>query len=525
MTKQRTSGILLHITSLPGEYGIGDFGPSAYRFVDFLRRTGQGVWQVLPLGPTGYGNSPYQCYSAFAGNPMLIDLADLAKQGLLSEQQLAAGRTLPKGSVDFDRVFAFHTDLLRKAFAASQSQAQKRHSDEEIAAFAKRHQYWLDDYTLFQALKTAHGGKPWHQWDPAVRRREPKAMAQWREKLADEIAFERFVQYEFFRQWKALKEYANSQNIQIIGDIPIFVAHDSADVWSHQELFALKADGKPEVVAGVPPDYFSKTGQLWGNPLYRWETMAKDGYAWWIERIRGSLELYDQIRVDHFRGFEAYWEVPGDAEVASGGRWVKGPGQAMFLKAREALGEMPLIAEDLGMITPEVEELRDQLGFPGMRVLQFAFGDDPKGADYQPHNYNRHCIVYTGTHDNDTVVGWFNSAMGEGTTRDHEQIERERAKTLAYTGTDGSQIHWDMIRLALASVGEMAIFPLQDLLGLGSEARMNMPGTAQGNWSWRFQWEQISADTEKQLREMADIYQRTPPPADEGQESIVQSAS
>jgi len=509
MSNARKSGVLLHVTSLPSELGIGDFGESSVRFVDFLKRTGQGVWQVLPLGPTGYGNSPYQCYSAFAGNPLLVDLQDLKKRGLLTDKELSPGRGLPTDKIDFDGVVEFRTACLRSAFQNVQKQGSGTQTNHELASFAKRHSYWLDDYTLFRALKTAHGGQAWHQWDPAVRRREPKALAEWRAKLVDEVAYETFVQYEFFRQWKSLKHYANSLGIQIIGDIPIFVAHDSADVWSHQDLFALKADGRPEVVAGVPPDYFSVTGQLWGNPLYRWEVMARDGYSWWIERIRGSLELYDQIRVDHFRGFEAYWEVPGDAEVASGGRWVKGPGESMFLKARETLGEMPLIAEDLGLITPEVEQLRDELGFPGMRVLQFAFGDDPKGVDYQPHNYPRHCVVYTGTHDNDTVVGWFHSGIGEGTTRDQEQIERERANTLRYTGTDGTEIQWDLIRLALASVGEIAIFPLQDLLGLGSEARMNMPGTAVGNWAWRFQWKQLTPEMERKLKEMTDVYQRT----------------
>jgi 4-alpha-glucanotransferase len=508
MTNRRLSGILLHVTSLPGGYGIGDFGDSAYRFIDFLARTGQGLWQVLPLGPTGYGNSPYQCYSAFAGNPLLVSLDALAAEGLLTPGDLRAGETLGQDTVDFDRVVEFHTSMLRRAFENSrQSGSPSRTAS--LNAFAGAHQYWLGDYTLFRALKTAHGGRPWHEWDSAVRKREDAALKQWRARLADEIAYETFVQHQFFQQWHAVKQYANERGIQIIGDIPIFVAHDSADVWSHQDLFALREDGRPEVVAGVPPDYFSATGQLWGNPLYRWDEMATDGYQWWIERIRGSLEMFDQIRIDHFRGFESYWEVPGDAKVASGGRWVLGPGNRMFAKARETLGEMPLIAEDLGVITAEVEALRDDLGFPGMRVLQFAFGDDPKSSDYQPHNYPRHCVVYTGTHDNDTVVGWFHSGIGEGTTRDREQIERERRKVLQYTGTDGREIHWDMIRLALASVGEMAIFPMQDLLGLGTKARMNMPGTAEGNWSWRFTWQQLSAEAERRLQEMTEVYQRT----------------
>lgn len=507
MTSSRKSGILLHITSLPGGHGIGDFGKSAHQFVDLLARTGQTIWQVLPLGPTGYGNSPYQCYSAFAGNPLLVSLDDLASQKLLSPDSLRSGPAFPTKRVDYDAVVEYQTAKLREAF----QEFRRRPNDEakrELGAFSANHRYWLDDYALFRALKTYNGGKPWHEWDVDVRSRDPKALAAWRQQLADDVAFETFIQFEFFRQWKSLKKYANDRGVEVVGDIPIFVAHDSADVWSHQDLFSLREDGRPEVVAGVPPDYFSVTGQLWGNPLYRWDRMAASGFHWWTERIRSSLELFDQIRVDHFRGFEAYWEVPGDAKVASGGRWVKGPGKAMFVKAQEELGKMPLIAEDLGMITPEVEALRDELGYPGMRVLQFAFGDDPKSTDYQPHNYPRHCIVYTGTHDNDTVVGWFKSGVGEGTTRDLEQIERERAYTLRYTGTDGSQIHWDMIRLALASVAETAIFPLQDLLGLGTEARMNTPGTAEGNWTWRFEWDQITPDAEKRLAEMTAVYER-----------------
>jgi 4-alpha-glucanotransferase len=520
MSKNRASGILLHVTSLPSDYGSGDLGACADRFIDFLARTGQGIWQVLPLGPTGYGNSPYQCYSAFAGNPLLISLDSLGEQGLLSSSDLRGGAQFSSAKVDFDGVIEYRTKLLRRAFATAQTRVDPA-SQAAMNSFADEHRYWLDDYVLFRALKTAHGGKPWHEWDPAVRNRNPKALVEWRLKLADEVAYETFVQFEFFQQWTALKERANRNHIKIIGDIPIFVAHDSADVWAHQELFSLEKDGRPSVVAGVPPDYFSSTGQLWGNPLYRWERMAADGYAWWIERIRGSLKMYDQVRVDHFRGFESYWEVPGGASVASGGRWVLGPGKEMFLRARDVLGEMPLIAEDLGVITPEVEALRDELGFPGMRVLQFAFGDDPKSTDYQPHNYPRHCVVYTGTHDNDTVVGWFNSGWGEGTTRDKDQIERERAYTLRYTGTDGGEIHWDMIRMALASVGEAAVFPLQDLLGLGSEARMNMPGMAHGNWGWRFQWQQITPEIESRLKDMTDVYQRTATVRAEGDVTLI----
>ena len=507
MNDARTSGILLHITSLPGELGVGDLGPAAFRFVDFLIDSRQGLWQVLPLGPTGYGNSPYQCYSAFAGNAALISPELLVQQGLLSAAEIAPAQDLPADTVDFDQVFAIRNRLLHRAFERFQSTAMPAVRN-ELTAFAKLHSSWLDDYVLYRAIKEAHGGDAWTSWEPAARARDPQALGHWRSKLAREIEYETFLQFEFFRQWNDLKHYANERGISIIGDLPIFVAHDSADVWAHQDLFALEADGFPTVVAGVPPDYFCATGQLWGNPLYRWEEMAATGYDWWIGRLRSAMELFDRIRLDHFRGFEAYWEVPGDAEVAINGRWAPGPGADFFNAVQQALGKVSLIAEDLGVITPEVEALRDQFGFPGMRVLQFAFGDDPKSVDYQPHNYPRHTVVYTGTHDNDTAVGWFNSGVGEGTTRALDQIETERAFTLKYLGTDGSEIHWDLIRLALASVADTAIFPLQDVLGLGTKARMNIPGTAAGNWSWRFRWEMLTPDIAARLAEMSETYQR-----------------
>lgn len=508
MSARRKSGILLHITSLPGTAGVGNFGGNAYRIVDFLERTGQSLWQVLPLGPTGYGNSPYQCYSAFAGNPLLISIERLQQEGLLEPLDLTPEPHFSEDVVDFDHVIAHHQRLLHIAFKRFQTDASAGQRA-DIQQFAESHSAWLDDYALFQALKDASGGRAWHTWRSTLRSREPTALATARKDFAESIDFERFVQYHFFRQWKALKQYANERGISIIGDIPIFVAHDSADVWARQELFSLNPDGTPAVVAGVPPDYFSATGQLWGNPLYDWHRMAETGYEWWIERLRGSLNLFDAVRVDHFRGFESYWEVPGDAKTAAGGRWVAGPRAAMFQAAQKALGPMPIIAEDLGVITSEVDALRDQLGMPGMRVLQFAFGDDPKANDYKPHNYIRQCVVYTGTHDNDTAVGWFHSQAGEGTTRQQDRIEIERARTLAYTGTDGSEIHWDMIRLALASVADTAVFPLQDLLGLGSEARMNLPGTVGNNWRWRFRWEMLTPQIEKRLLKMTEAYGRT----------------
>lgn len=508
MNRNRKSGILLHVTSLPSDQGVGNFGPDAYRFVDFLHRAGQSWWQVLPLGPPGYGNSPYQCYSAFAGNPLLISQHLLAKAGLLDTSDLSPSTAYPADHVDFAQVAEGQHRALAKAF--DRFQTRRGDMAEQLEAFISEHAAWLNDYALFRAIKTAYGGKPWWQWDRDIRLYHPEAVARYRQQLQHEIMQECFVQFLFHQQWTDLRTYAHERGLQIMGDVPIFVAHDSADVWSNQPLFALDHEGAPQVVAGVPPDYFSETGQLWGNPLYRWDRMAETGYAWWVERLRHAMTMFDAIRMDHFRGFESYWEVPGDAVVAAAGRWVRGPGALLFQEARQRLGNLPIVAEDLGVITPQVEALRDELGFPGMRVLQFAFGNDPKASDYQPHNYIHDCVVYTGTHDNDTVVGWFWSKAGEGTTRTAEEIEAERARVLEYVATDGHEIHWDMIRLALASVAKTAIFPLQDLLGLGSSARMNMPGTVAGNWRWRFRWEAITPAIEQRLAAMTRIYERWP---------------
>lgn len=455
MNGRRESGILLHITSLPSPHGVGDLGAAAYRFVDFLLRTGQQIWQVLPLGPTGYGNSPYQCYSAFAGNPLLISLEKLVEEGLLHAGDGPLEQPFPAERVEFDRAQAFHEQELQKAFASFGGVAFAS-LREEAAAFKLRHAAWLDDYAFFRALKTAHGEKPWHKWEADIRMRDVQALLRWQDRLAQQVEYQKFTQFLFFRQWAALKQYANDRGISILGDLPIFVAHDSADVWGNQELFELRTDGSPAKVAGVPPDYFSQTGQLWGNPLYRWERMAKNGYSWWIERFRGALTMFDTIRLDHFRGFESYWEIPGNANDATKGKWVAGPREDFFEKVEAELGPIPIIAEDLGVITPQVEALRDRFGFPGMRVLQFAFGDDPKAPDYQPHNYPRHCVVYTGTHDNDTTVGWFQSGLGKGSTRAAAQIAKERDFALRYLGTSGEQIHWDLIRLAFSTVADTA---------------------------------------------------------------------
>jgi len=368
--------------------------------------------------------------------------------------------------------------------------------------------WWLDDYCLFAAAKRAHGDRSWIEWDAALGRREAEALQRWRGQLSGPIEFEAFVQYQFARQWSALGEFSRRQGVRLIGDVPIFVAHDSADVWAGQELFALD-DGRPTVVAGVPPDYFSASGQRWGNPLYRWELHAATDYAWWLSRLRRALELFDVVRIDHFRGFEAYWEIPADRPDARGGRWLPGPGAALFHAARRELGRLPVIAEDLGVITPEVEQLRDDLELPGMRVLQFAFGDDPKATDYQPHNYPRHCVVYTGTHDNDTTVGWYRSEAGADTTRTDEQVRREQALARCYLNSSGGEVHWDMIRAAWSSVADLAITPLQDVLGLGSEARMNLPGTSQGNWLWRFTRGALTPQHLARLGELTAVFGRT----------------
>jgi 4-alpha-glucanotransferase len=507
VNRHRKSGILLHVTSLPSAQGVGNLGPDAFAFVDFLQRTKQKIWQVLPLAATGFGDSPYQTYSAFAGNPVLISLEVLAEQGLLDRASLPAADAYSAEMVEFEHVVPVQRRLLMQAFDTWQKNASVAQQG-ELDQFVEGHRHWLDDYALFQAVKWAHSGVAWPLWEQSIRQREPAAMQRYRQELAPEIALERFIQFLFHRQWLALKQYAHEHNVEIMGDLSIFVAHDSADVWANQKLFALNDDGTPAVVAGVPPDYFSETGQLWGNPLYRWDKMAETGYAWWVERFRHASTMFDSLRLDHFRGFEAYWEIPGDAPTAAHGRWVKGPGEPLFREVERQLGRLPIVAEDLGVITAEVDALREALGYPGMRVLQFGFGNDPKATDYQPHNYIHDCVVYTGTHDNDTIVGWFTAEPGEGSTRTAEEIQAEREFTLRYAHSDGREIHWDMIRLALASVAKTAIFPLQDVLGLDSNARMNLPGTIARNWRWRFQWEAITPAIEERLARMTETYER-----------------
>jgi len=473
----------------------------AYRFVDFLVAAGQSLWQVLPLGPTGYGDSPYQCFSAFAGNPLLISIDDLIQQGLLfADEANAALGQLPGERVDFGALIPAKHELLQRSFERFRS----RHGTSLHQAYTRfciENAEWLADYALFMAIKEAQGGGSWHGWQPELRDRQPAALAQARRALATAIDYHQFLQFLFFRQWQALKEYANQRGVLIIGDAPIFVADDSADVWANRDLFFVDESGMPTVVAGVPPDYFSVTGQRWGNPLYRWDKMAETGYRWWVARMRQSFTLYDVLRLDHFRGFEAYWEVPASAPTAVDGRWVKGPGADLFQVLQAELGDLPIIAEDLGLITPEVDALRREFDLPGMKVLHFAFGDDPTNP-YLPHNYTPNYVVYTGTHDNDTTIGWFNS-LDPAT----------RAATLTYLGRDETtvDIAWDLMRLGLMSVANYAITPLQDILRLGSEARMNTPGRLGGNWAWRYAAEALSEELAHQLRQLSYIYSRLQP--------------
>lgn len=507
MRFSRSSGIILHPTSLPGRYGIGELGPEAYRFLDFFGDSGQKIWQVLPLGPTGYGDSPYQCFSAFAGNPLLIDLEELAAEGLLSRADLDAAPHFPEDAVDFGRVMQFKLPLLKKAAVEFVAHASRDRID-DYDDFTWRHAAWLDDFALFMALKEAHGGAMWTLWPRPLGLREPSALAECRERLASEIAAHKFTQYVFFRQWNRLRDACQERGIRILGDVPIYVAHDSADVWANPTLFQLDQDGNPSVVAGVPPDYFSATGQLWGNPIFRWDVIASRGYAWWIDRLRATLAMVHAIRLDHFRGFEAYWEVPAGDATAQRGRWVKGPGADFFETAEAALGRLPLVAENLGVITPEVEELRKQFGYPGMSVLQFAFGADPQGPDFRPHNYPRERVAYTGTHDNDTTVGWWTSSGAAGSTRSERDVQQEREFARTYLGIDGTAINWVFLRAVLASVADVAMYPLQDVLGLASEARMNLPGQPSGNWRWRFRRDMLTPGLASRLKELAATYDR-----------------
>ena len=495
MRFSRSSGILLHPTSLPGPHGSGDFGPAAYHFIDWLVVAGQKLWQILPLGPVGLGNSPYMSLSAFAGNPLLIDLSELEHKGWLCGDELASMKAFPTTHVDFGKVIPFRIKLLHhaaKGFFAHASSNDKA----EFESFDHQNKSWLADYALFMALKSEHDSQEWCEWDRDIAQRKPSALEKARVELNDEIKFWKFTQWCFARQWTALKKYANEKGIQIVGDIPIFTAFQSSDVWAHPDLFSLDENLRPTIVAGVPPDYFSATGQRWGNPLYRWDVMERDGFAWWIERIKSTLALVDIVRIDHFRGFAAYWEIPAEEKTAVHGRWVDGPKEQLFDTVLLKLGKLPIIAEDLGLMTDDVIALRDRFNFPGMKVLQFAFAGDPKNP-FLPHNYSPNVVVYTGTHDNDTTIGWFTSAT-----------EHEKTFVRKYIGKDGKEIHWDLIRLASQSVADMAIYPMQDVLGLGTEARMNLPGKPSGYWEWRFSWDQVVAVHATRLYEITALYKR-----------------
>jgi 4-alpha-glucanotransferase len=494
----RSSGVLLHPTSFPGPYGIGELGTEARRFIDFLAKGGQRVWQIMPLGPTSYGDSPYQCLSAFAGNPYLISLDDLRHRGLVKEDELSAARSLPHDRVDYGGIFQVKPRIMEKAWRRWRERGDAD-SKNRFESWRAANASWLEDFVLFMALKDANGGKPWIEWPAELARRDGQALERCRGDLHESIERHRFLQFIFFEQWQSLRRYANERGVRIIGDLPIFVAYDSAEVWANPEVFLLDDAGHPTVVAGVPPDYFSATGQRWGNPLYRWDAMRRDGFAWWIERFRRTFELFDIVRIDHFRGFEACWEVPGHEETAMNGRWVKAPGAELFRAVKAALGDLPVIAEDLGLITPEVDALRRETGFPGMRVLHFAFDGDP-GNLYLPHNYEANTVVYTGTHDNDTSEGWFATTS-----------EKERNHCIDYSGRETPYpVHQRLMRLALGSVADTAIMPLQDLLGLGGEARMNVPGAASGNWSWRYNEAKLTDGVARHLRYLTGMYGRLP---------------
>ena len=501
----RTSGILLHPTSLPGKFGIGDLGPAAYRWIDWLVEARQGLWQVLPLGPTGFADSPYASLSTFALNPLLISPETLAAAGDLKAREIAAPPAFPCGQVDYGATIAFKTPLLERA---AQRFLARSPSDPRRAAydlFCQEQADWLEDLGLFLAVKRHHGGQPWTAWPEGIALRQAHALADWRERLADEIAVQRVLQFLAFEQWTALKDYANERGLQIVGDVPIFCAHDSADVWAHPDLFTLDDHGQPTTIAGVPPDYFSETGQRWGNPLYRWDVMAERGYAWWIARLRATLHTVDIVRIDHFRGFIAYWEIPASEPTAIHGRWVPGPQASVFEAIERELGDLPILAEDLGVITPEVIELRTRFNLPGMKILQFAFDESALRAsfgDYArnpflPHNYTTHFCVYTGTHDNDTAAGWLANSAPQAAQR-----------ALAYLGCEAETFPWSLIRAALSSVADLAIVPLQDVLGLGSEARMNLPGTTGNNWTWRMEEGALGEEHAQKLAEMVVLYER-----------------
>lgn len=495
MKTERKSGILLHPTSLPGQFGIGELGSAAYRFIDFLEKSEQQLWQICPLGPTGFGDSPYQCFSAVAGNPYLISIERLKKETLIKDEDLIGAPNFSPEKIDYGRVIPFKLNLLKKAYERWQIAASEEEKN-NFNKFIKENKDWLYDFSLFMAIKDEQNGASWNKWPQDLALRKKNALSEAEERLADCIQKHAFYQYVFFKQWNLLKNYANQKGISIIGDIPIFVAYDSCDVWANRKDFYLDKNGIPTVVAGVPPDYFSATGQRWGNPLYRWSEMKKKEYSWWSARFKNILKLVDIVRLDHFRGFAAYWEISAEEETAINGKWVKGPGMDLFRALKKNLGKLPIIAEDLGVITPDVEKLLEESGFPGMRVLQFAFDGKPDNI-YLPYNHPTNSIVYTATHDNDTCEGWFKSIT-----------EEERQCYRRYTAYINCSVHWQMMRLAMSSVSNTCIVPLQDVMGLDSEARMNFPGRAGGNWCWRFNEQRLDEGLSKALADITKTYGR-----------------
>ncbi len=492
---ERRSGILLHITSLPGSEGIGTLGGDAFRFVDFLAATGQKIWQVLPLGPVGFGNSPYQCYSAFAGNMLLIDLEKLLEGGMLNKGDLKRRPRFNKERVDFEEVGKWKVPLLHKAFKGFLGKAHARVND-EYQLFLKEHNWWLHDFALFMAAKEHFNEERWALWPDGLKSRSPVGLLKYHSKLEGEVNFWKFVQFQFFRQWFELKKYANSKGVKILGDMPLYVSANSSDVWSNTDIFILDGKLKPSEVGGVPPDYFSESGQLWGNPVFNWQRLQERDYDWWMARLHFNLNLYDEIRIDHFRGLESFWSVPAGERTAKNGRWVPAKGFDMLAKLQGQVGKLPLVAEDLGIITPEVEKLRLDFGLPGMKVLQFAFMTDASN-EYLPHNYSPGFVAYTGTHDNNTTLGWLKSLKGE-----------ERDKVRLYIEGTGREALRNAVEMVWASIASTAIAPLQDILQLGGKARMNTPGTANGNWGWRFKWEQLKKSGRVYLKTVTEIYNR-----------------
>lgn len=495
---RRGSGVLLHLTSLPSPFGVGDLGPGAFRFADLLADLKQRYWQILPLNPTepAFDNSPYHSTSAFAGSPLLISPEQLLEEGLLEGADLETIPRFPQGRVDFLAAIRFKAGLLRRAFE------RFRDSDppEGYEAFLRDHAFWLEDHALFTALKGHLGEMPWNDWPVGIRDRNPEALAPFREKLLEGVEEEKFLQYIFFHQWSALKAHCNGKGIQVIGDVPIYLTLDSAGCWAHSDIFKLDHEKKPTVVAGVPPDYFSETGQLWGNPIYRWDALKERGYDWWMERIGHNLKLFDRVRIDHFRGLVAYWEVPAGEENAINGKWVEAPVDDFFRCLNKRFPDLPIIAEDLGLITPEVKEKIERFGLPGMKPLVFAFGDDIATNPYIPHNIPKNSVAYTGTHDNNTAMGWF----------DNETTPEMRARLFRYLGREvpREELHWELIRLTMMSVADTVIIPLQDILGLGEECRMNRPATCNGNWDWRAAPNQLSTEGMARFKMMTEIYGR-----------------